>query len=267
MENDNAIKLLNADLHEEHEAIVYYLTHSWTVAQQYGHQILEIANDEMRHFKWLGHTIAQMGGTPDLSTPNVEAVSDLQSALQNDVELEKHAIGQYQTHIDLIPDSRVQALLERIIADERDHLRQFEELQDLTHGDTPFVSHSWEETEDVAQTLQKAVGLEYQQMMSYLLQSFMEDHQHTIGLDMEERSVDEMRHMGWLGRRMGKMGMQPAFPSVDAHEGIGQGERVEKAQYDAMRRWAQSAMPTLVPTIDRILAHEEYQWSQLSMGD
>jgi hypothetical protein len=33
----------------QHEAILYYLTHAWTVARQYGREVLEIAYNEMRH--------------------------------------------------------------------------------------------------------------------------------------------------------------------------------------------------------------------------
>ena len=99
-ENKRTIQLLNEDLYGEHDAIVYYLTHAWTVARQYGSQILEIANDEMRHFKWLGHTISQLGGTPDLAVPPMTPASDLASALEKDVQAEIHAIDQYRQHAD-----------------------------------------------------------------------------------------------------------------------------------------------------------------------
>lgn len=39
----DTIRLLNQDLFGEHDAILYYLTHAWTVASAYGPQILEIA--------------------------------------------------------------------------------------------------------------------------------------------------------------------------------------------------------------------------------
>jgi bacterioferritin len=255
--NQEVIKLLNQDLYGEHDAILYYLTHAWTVAQQYGHQILEIANDEMRHFKWLGHTIAQLGGTPNLAVPDVIPMTDLASAMQKDVDAEIHAIDQYQAHVELIPLDPVKALLNRIVVDERDHLRQFRELLEKSHGEPTHSDPFNPETNQIAQKLQQSIHLEYQQMMAYLLKSFMQDHQRQIGMDMEERAIDEMQHMGWIGKRMGLMGATPKFDEVGASP-ITQGEADEAHLYHDMRIWALDAMPSLVPTIDRIMAQEAY---------
>lgn len=256
-ETQNIVDMLNSDLFGEHEAIVFYLTHAWTVAQQYGREVLEIANDEMRHFKWLGHTIAQLGGVPDMTTPQIGPVSTIQSALKNDIQVEIDAIEQYEDHIDRIPNESIKALLRRINADEFDHLRQFREMLDRSHGEPQTLKRPDTEVQKVAGTLQKTIGLEYQQMMTYLLQSFMEDHRRQMGLDMEERAVDEMRHMGWIGRRMGQMDLQAQFPKVDAGD-IVDGEQREETLYADVKEWAKESMPGLVPTIDRILAHENY---------
>lgn len=254
------IDMLNADLYGEHEAIVYYLTHAWTVARQYGREVIEISYDEMRHFKWLGHTIAQLGGIPNLTTPEIGPVSTIQSALNNDIGVEIKAIEQYEEHIEVIPQDSIKALLHRIRTDEFDHLRQFREMLDRSHGEPQTVDRPAAEVQHVAKTLQASVGIEYQQMMGYLLRSFMDGHTQQMGLDMEERSIDEMRHMGWIGKRMGQLGLQPQFPPVDSDD-IVAGEHREKAIYRDVREWAQEAMPSLVPTIDRILAHEDYHIS------
>lgn len=256
-QDHSTIALLNEDLFGEHDAILYYLTHAWTVARQYGHQILEIANDEMRHFKWLGHTITQLGGTPDLSTPKINPTLDIQAALKKDVAAEIHAIDQYQTHIEMISKDSVKALLQRIVVDERDHLRQFQELLDQTHGEPEPNTHDDKEITEIAQRLQTTVHLEYQQMMAYLLQSFMKDHHPPLGMDMEERSVDEMHHMGWLAKRMGSLGITPTFPKYQ-QETIQHGEDQETLVYQDMRNWAVHTMPSLVPVIDRIIAQEDY---------
>ncbi len=256
-ENNQVIELLNQDLYGEHDAILYYLTHAWTVARQYGHQILEIANDEMRHFKWLGHTIAQLGGTPNLATPEVSPVADLTAAMKKDVEAEIHAIDQYQRHVEAIPLDPVKALLERIVVDERDHLRQFQELLNQSHGEPVHSEQPAQETAKIAQTLQQTIHVEYQQMMAYLLKSFMEDHKDQMGMDMEERSIDEMRHLGWIGKRMGLIGLTPKFPDLDT-QSIADGEQTETSLYHEMRTWALQAMPSLIPTIDRIVAQEQY---------
>lgn len=252
------IELLNEDLFGEHDAIVYYLTHAWTVARRYGRDILDIAYDEMRHFKWLAHAIAQMGGVPDLKTPSVAPVTTLQAALQKDVDAEIHAIDQYRDHMEVIPRAPLRGLLERIVVDEQAHLRHFQELLDSTHGEPDEVDRPAAEVGGVAAHLQNSVGQEYQQMMAYLMKSFVEDHGRRMGLDMEERSIDEMRHMGWIAKQMGVMGLQPQFPPVDAEAAIAPGEQREQALYQDVRAWAVDALPTLVPTIDRILAQEQY---------
>ncbi|MCL5116706.1 MAG: rubrerythrin [Firmicutes bacterium] len=251
----HAVELLNADLFGEHDAILYYLTHAWTVARQHGHEILEIAYDEMRHFKWLAHTIVELGGTPDLKPPVVGPVTDIQAALQKDVDAEIHAIDQYQEHIEQIGIEPVRALLKRIVVDEQDHLRQFRELLDQTHGEPGQVERPEKEVSRVAAQLQDTIRIEYQQMLAYLMRSFIETHSREMGLDMEERSIDEMRHMGWMGKRMGQWGLQPKFPAVDIGN-VAPAE--EEAIYRDVREWAREAMPSMLPTIDRILAQEEY---------
>ncbi|MCL5065107.1 MAG: rubrerythrin [Firmicutes bacterium] len=255
--NEETVVLLNADLYGEHDAILYYVTHAWTVVRQHGQQILEIANDEMRHFKWLGHAISQLGGIPDLTPPSIGPVSTAQSALQTDVDAEIHAIHQYQEHTELIEDARIKQLLQRIIVDERDHLRQFQELLDSTHGEPGFSRPPEDDMAPLAQKLQQTMQAEYQQMIAYLLRSFTEDHTRQLGLDMEERSIDEMRHMGWIGRRLGAIGVQA---DLSAHEiqTLAAGEQDEWARYQDMRIWAKEHLPALLPTIDRFLAHETY---------
>jgi len=256
------VDLLNADLYGEHDAILYYITHAWTVARQYGEQILEIANDEMRHFKWLGHTIAQLGGTPDLTTPPVSTITDLQAALHKDVEAEIQAINQYQEHADIIANTDVQLLLRRIMADERDHLRQFQELLQASHGEAHHPGPEDPAVASIADQLQRSIHGEYQRMITYLLQSFVDDHTRRLGLDMEERSIDEMRHMGWIGKRIGEMGVPPQWTSIDPQcQSIASREPDAQAMYQDIKSWAGVNMPALIPTIDRILAQESYHAS------
>ena len=254
---EETVQLLNADLFGEHDAILYYLTHAWTIARRHGPQILEIANDEMRHFKWLAHTIVALGGTPDLRTPSVTPTEDLAGALKKDVEAERHAIDQYEEHEDRIRQDRVRSLLRRIVADEQDHLRQFQELLNQTHGEPDRTPRAPQETEGIADRLKAAIHAEYQQTLAYLLRSFLEDHGRQVGLDMEERSVDEMRHMGWMGRRIGALGMMPTFERVRGWNTVS-GEEEEAELYRDVRTWAQEAAPNLLPMIDRIQAHERY---------
>ncbi len=257
-DNNQIIELLNADIYGEHDAILYYLTHAWTVARQYGHEILEIAYDEMRHFKWLAHTIVGLGGRPVLRTPQITSITTIAAALQNDVDAEIHAIEQYEEHREIIPNPEVKALLARIITDERHHLHIFRGLLDQTHGEPEKLDRQDKDVSVIASRLQSTMNLEYQQTMAYLLRSFVENHSQRIGLDMEERSIDEMHHMGWIGKMMGQSGLEPRFAEPETLNQVREGTREEEALFHDVREWANRAMPGMVPTIDRILEQEHY---------
>ncbi len=256
--DEHAVELLNTDLFGEHDAILYYLTHAWTVAKQYGHEILEIAYEEMRHFKWLAHSIVELGGTPNLTPPTVAPVTDIRAALNKDVEAEIHAIDQYQDHIERIDLKPVRTLLQRIVVDEQAHLKKFQELLDQAQGEPAMVERPQKEITRVASELQDTIRIEYQQMLAYLMRSFVETHTREMGLDMEERSIDEMKHMGWMGKHMGQWGLQPTFPAVDIDE-VPHAE--EEVLYRNVRDWAREAVPSMLPIIDRILAQEQYHLS------
>lgn len=252
------VSLLNHDVYGEHEAIVYYLTHAWTVAYQYGPQIEQIAKDEMRHMKWLAHTIVALGGVPDLKAPGVSAPRDVRAALAQDVEAEKGAIAQYQLHQEMIADDRIRDLLGRIVVDEKDHLRQFSELLDQEQGQEWGSTRDPQTVQEVAQNLQRLVGQEYHEVLSYLLASFLHDHGHQIGMNFEERAVEEMRHLGWIAESLADLGHVPHLGGTGPGA-LEAGEAEEMAAYRKVRDWAQQQMPPLVPTIDRIMAHERYQ--------
>ena len=258
-EKSHTIELLNQDLYAEHDAILYYLTHAWTVAQHYGQEILEIAYDEMRHFKWLAHSIVTLGGHPDLHTPELTPIASIDEALQQDIDAEIRAIEQYEEHRDVIPDASIKALLERIITDERHHLHIFRELLARnTETASKTVNTENPEVSVIASRLQNIVTLEYQQMLGYLLQSFLDNHSQRIGLDMEERSIDEMRHMGWIGKLMGHFGLEPLFPAPQTLNQVREGTKNEEQLYHDLKEWAKQAMPAMIPTIDRIMEQEHY---------
>ena len=75
---------------------------------------------------------------------------------------------------------------------------------------------------------------------------------------MEERSIDEMRHMGWIGKMMGQSGLEPRFAEPETLNQVREGTREEEALFHDVREWANRAMPDMVPTIDRILEQEHY---------
>lgn len=96
--------------------------------------LLGIAMAEMMHLQKLGELITLLGGNVDFTakqrngkrrmwTPEYLMIPEqAQRMLQADIEAEKEAIRQYETHIQMIDDDCVNAVLERIIEDEKYHI-------------------------------------------------------------------------------------------------------------------------------------------------
>ena len=95
---------------------------------------LGIAVAEMLHLQKLGELIVLLGGKVDFTakirggrqrmwTPEyLNIPENSRKMLQADIEAEKSAISQYKAHIGMIKDRYVNAVLERIIKDEEDHI-------------------------------------------------------------------------------------------------------------------------------------------------
>lgn len=249
---EDQIILLNQDLMGEHQAIIHYLTHAWTVVKQFGPNIEAIARDEMRHFKWLAHSIVAIGGTPDLTPPEVLPLLNGMEAIQYDIDAEEEAISQYLAHQRDIADDRIQTLIGRIVVDERDHRRQFVELKERYAEPSPQNEDT--PSEHIARRLETLVSKEYQEILRYLLESFLSRHTRQVGLNSEEKAVEEMRHLAWVAEALADIGGAPQFV---LH--AGETWEDEMALYEQLRSWANTEMAPMVPLIDRIISHERYQ--------
>lgn len=103
--------------------------------------ILGIAMAEMIHLQKLGELIFLLGGNIDfvakyqggktrMWTPEgVSVTDDLWKMLLSDIEAEKDAIHQYRTHMKMINDEFVNAVLARIIKDEEYHIMLLQALK------------------------------------------------------------------------------------------------------------------------------------------
>lgn len=94
-----------------------------------------IAITEMRHKEMLGKAILRLGGTPIYATTTtywcanyVDYVEDPKRMILSDIKSEYAAIYNYRCHIQMIPNTSVKQLLERIILDEEMHIRLFNEM-------------------------------------------------------------------------------------------------------------------------------------------
>ena len=259
-DREQQIRWLNDDLMGEHQAIVHYLTHAWTAVRQFGDAIEAIARDEMRHFKWLAHAIVAVGGVPDLTPPDLLPQFSGIDALDYDIDAEEEAISQYLAHQRDIPDERIKALIGRIIPDERYHRGVFVDLRSQwiarAEDKQGEESEAGRVDETLAQRFQEVVSTEYQAILRWLLESFLARHTRDVGLDAEDRAIDEMKHMSWMAEAMVDLGGFPRFQVTDAKDR-------ELPLYLTLRQWAQGEQAALVPLIDRIISHEQYQQQEV----
>lgn len=119
--------LLQDDIRGEHAAIMQYLQHAYRLeGGELPSDIEEIAREEMRHFRWIGEMIVDLGGSPTIERDPIflEAPSDI-DLLRLDIDAEDRAIAQYRDHIERIDSPKVVRLLERILADELAHRQKF----------------------------------------------------------------------------------------------------------------------------------------------
>lgn len=250
---DEQVVLLNQDLMGEHQAIVHYLTHAWTVVRQYGDAIEAIARDEMRHFKWLAHAIVALGGVPDLTPPDLLPAFTGAEALDYDIDAEEEAISQYLAHQRDIADDRVQSLIGRIVVDERFHRRQFMALRASWQEVDRDETASGEADPKLGQKFQRMISGEYQEILRSLMESFLMRHAREVGLDAEDRAVDEMKHLSWMAESMADAGGTPRFSLPTTPGSLDEAEL-----YRGLRAWAEAEMVRMVPLIDRIVEHEQY---------
>lgn len=104
--------------------------------------LLSIAVAEMMHLQKLGELIVLLGGTVDfvarqpndrgkMWTPQYLSIPEqARKMIVADIEAEKAAINQYYAHISRIQDACVNAVLERIILDEKYHIMMLQALLD-----------------------------------------------------------------------------------------------------------------------------------------
>ncbi|MBS7020456.1 MAG: rubrerythrin, partial [Firmicutes bacterium] len=60
---------------------------------------------------------------------NVNYETDIKKILEYNIHAEEEAIKKYELHLSLIHDKYIQALIQRIIIDEKEHILIFKKLQ------------------------------------------------------------------------------------------------------------------------------------------
>ena len=192
---------LKGDLALEHAAILQYVIHGVLLRDvAITDPVRKIAREEMWHFEWLAEAIRDRGGEPVLDRDEVFLPALMAESMNEDVRAEERALSHYALTLELIggSDPELSRLIERIVADERHHRREFEGLTAVVSdgGEEAYAAHPRMGAEDMA-VVGPTVGLEYATLLQYLWNKYgCGDCEQ--GEQYFEFAVDEMRHMSWL---------------------------------------------------------------------
>lgn len=233
--NEEIVALLQDDMKGEHAAIIQYLQHAYKLGEEAGDvpgEIEGIARDEMRHFRWLGELVVELGGDPTMERDPIflDAPSDPEM-LALDVDAEQRAIDQYREHIEAIDHPKVKLYLKRILQDEVFHQGKFKNYIGEIGGDPEIevppqntgpwnadpapasqdleLSSSGEavpadlERDDrndhpLVKMLNSRIQSEYETILIYLHQAFVSKNSEQRNHLISDRAVWHMTHMGTL---------------------------------------------------------------------
>ena len=238
--------LLLEDMKGEHAAIIQYLQHAYKIGEMGGEipsEIEGIARDEMRHFRWLGELVVELGGNPNMQRDPIfldgPSSKDL---LALDVEAEQRAIEQYRDHIALIDHPKVKLYLNRILMDELYHQGKFKDYIEELGGEQEkdFASEGvgpWnknpnppskvlelnsagqmipanlerENRDDhpLVKMLNSRVEMEYETILLYLHQAFVSRNPTQRDHLISDRAIWHMTHMGTLGEAVAERDNRP----------------------------------------------------------
>lgn len=265
MQKEEIIKILNADLQDEHGAIIQYLTQAYAMGEgELSCEIEAIAREEMRHLDWLAETIVELGGTPSIDRGKMRMGGEqVPEWMQNSVLLEEDAINNYKEHIKMIDDPRIKRLLERILSDEMSHHGDFEHFVDKSKREG-MTDRRGNRKDEVTGVLNWGIEHEYTVILQYLLHSYMAKNED-MKKEMEDQAINEMQHLGWLAEELVDGGSSPVIEhttvdrSTDMSGMLKADISIEKkvaAEYDSAAKEMED--PGLKSLLNRIRDHEVY---------
>jgi bacterioferritin len=266
--NEEIVALLRDDMKGEHAAIIQYLQHAYKMEEgKVPNDIEGIARDEMRHFRWLGELVVELGGNPTMERdPIYLATKEDYEFMLLDVEAEDRAIEQYEAHLAAIDHPKVQRFIERILVDERTHREKFKGFVEELGGDpekklNPAVGpwdHSGNTVEQnlelntdgqainadmdgkerddhpLVKLLNNRVRLEYMTILSYLHRAFVawDKNPKLSRILIEDHAIWHMTHMGNISEAVAGLKVVPemvipALPIIET--GVKNGKFVKWA--------------------------------------
>lgn len=218
----DVVEMLNADIRDEHAAIIQYLQHAYAIGESgEACEIEAIARDEMRHLRWLSEAVVELGGDPTIERGEV----DLSGAgpvewMARDIMAEEKAIAQYKEHIAAIDDPKIVRLLQRILSDEEAHRDQFADLADelAEEGVKPVAEDlstaTGGEPSRAAEILQQGVQHEYTVILQYLYHDFVTPDCE-VSHELRMQAINEMQHMGWFSEELAATGIRPEMEHTE----------------------------------------------------
>ncbi len=225
MKKEQIIELLRKDMRGEHQAIIQYLNHAYTLGEgEIACEIEAIAREEMRHLDWLADEIVELGGDPSMERDPVDfEMVPPGELLEKDIDLEQVAIDQYQEHMEAIDEPEIRRLLARIVHDERAHQGQFRDLieearEQMEAGEPPDAEGEAPEDADYAKRLEEimneGIRHEYSVILQYLFHSFLAEDKE-VAEELENAAINEMQHMGWLAEEQYEHKGEPDYSHGD----------------------------------------------------
>ena len=265
MQKEEIIKILNADLQDEHGAIIQYLTQAFAIGEgEMSCELEAIAREEMRHLDWLAEAIVELGGTPSIKRGSMRmSGKEVPEWMQNSVLLEEDAIKNYEEHIKLIDDPKIKRLLERIVSDEKSHHADFAHFVEKSKREGMKDLRGTRQDE-VTKVLNWGIEHEYTVILQYMLHSYMAKNEE-MKKEMEDQAINEMQHLGWLAEEMVDGGSNPVIEhtgvdqSTDMADMLKADVSIEKkvaAEYDRAAKEIDD--PGLKKLLTRIRDHEIY---------
>lgn len=135
------LKNLMSSNESELTAILQYFYQS-SVAKNLDKNIASVLEEisivEMMHLEQLSNAIVMFGGNPRyesaqgqfFSTSNINYTNRLREMLDRNIELEQNGIEAYRHSIEMVENKSLKELFERIIKDEKLHIKIFKQIKD-----------------------------------------------------------------------------------------------------------------------------------------
>ena len=124
------IQLLNDDLTREYAAAIQYIQHAACLTGQevsFVEMLLEHADDEIKHAKWLSDHINFLGGRPTTNVNEIMTAGDSHAMLIQDKIGEQVAIDDYKMRLrqaQEVGDYGTYVILLNILRDEEEHMKE-----------------------------------------------------------------------------------------------------------------------------------------------